>query len=162
MGYSIHLITKLLEFLEYNTANNVPDPFLTSTYNPDNGQAYSHATQTATILPPPPSSNSNAKSPDEQKLQDWIRGKRSKDDFEVLKEGKYHDKWKIPFGAEIVVQGLQNQTDPKFDPKTLQAGSFTQTLYNLQKAYFGTVVLHVRRDLCLQILRHSGYSSCLH
>ena len=98
-------------------------------------------------MPPPlaASSNSNAKSPDKQKLQDWIRVKRSKDDFEVLKEDKYHDKWMIPFEAEIAVQGLQNHTDLTLDPTTLKVG-FEQTLYDFQKDYFWTVLLHTLKN----------------
>ena len=76
------------------------------------------------------SSNPHAKSPDEQKLQDWIRGKGSKDDFEILKEDKYHDKLMVPFEADIIVNGLQNHTDLKFNPAAIPVG-FAQKMYDL-------------------------------
>ena len=96
--------------------------------------------------PPSQSSHSSAESPEEQKLQDWIRGKRCKDDFEVLKEDKHPGKWEIPFEAEIVQQGLQVMIDPNFDPKKDDKAGFGQELYDLQIIYFWTVVLHVLKN----------------
>ena len=75
-------------------------------------------------------SNSNAKSPDKQKLQDWIRGKFSKDDIKILKEDKHHDKLMVPFEADIIVNGLQNHTDLKFNPAAIPVG-FAQKMYDL-------------------------------
>ena len=48
--------------------------------------------------------------------------------------------------AEIFSQGLHNHTDLKYEPALLQAGSFAQTLYNLQCDYFWTVLLHVLKN----------------
>ena len=110
MPYQERKLHSFVEFINSKKASNVADPFSTSTYTPENLQEYIVAHIISHILSPPLApSNSNAKSPDEQKLQDWIRGKCFKDDFEVLKEDKYHDTWEIPFEAEIIVQGLQNR-----------------------------------------------------
>ena len=147
LGNTSTKIRKLLDFVDDNRVNNVPDSFLTSTYTPENLMEYCRTHRTVSSTPPPSqaTSNHNAKSPAEQKLQDWIRGKRSKEDFEVLKEDQHHAKWMIPFEADIVVQGLQNHTDLQFNPSTIPNG-FEQQLYDLQKDYFWTVLLLVLKN----------------
>jgi len=113
--------------------NNVTDQVLAATYTLANFDEFVDKHRNA---PLPPSASAsipwhyNAKSPDEQKLQDWIRGKGSKDDFEILKEDKHHDKLMVPFEADIIVNGLQNHTDLKFNPAAIPVG-FAQKMYDL-------------------------------
>ena len=91
------------------------------------------------VIPPSSqSSTSNVNSPTERK-----RRKRSKNDFEVLKEDQHHDQWEIPYKGEIVQQGLDVMIDFKFDPVTDIKPGFEQELFDLQLKYFWTVVLYV-------------------
>ena len=125
MGYSLWQLAKFNEFYKYNVDNNVTDHVLAAIFTLANFVEFVDKHRNAP-LPPSGSastpSHSNAKSLDEQQLQDWIRGKRSEDDFEILKEDKHHDKWIVLLEADIVVQGLQNHTDLKFNPATIPAG----------------------------------------
>ena len=88
MGYSLRQLAK---FYEYNVDNNVTDHVLAATYTLADFDAFVDNHRNAPLPPALPSSNSHVKSPAEQKLQDWNCGKRSKSDFEVLKEDKHHD-----------------------------------------------------------------------
>jgi len=147
LGNTPTKLRKLLDFVDENRVNNVPDCFITSTYNPENLKEYYRLHRTVSVIPPSSqSSNHNAKSPAEQKLQDWNRGKRSKTDFEVLKEDQNHDSWAIPFKGEIVQQGLDVMIDPKYDPFTNIKPGSEQELFDLQCKCFWTVVLYVLQN----------------
>ena len=123
MGYSLRQLSKFYEFYEYNVDNNVPDHVLAATYTLADFDSFVDNHRNAPLPTALPPSNSHVKSPAEQKLQDWNRGKRNKTDFEVLKEDKHHDSWEIPFKGEIVQQGLDVMIDPNFDPiKDVQPG----------------------------------------
>ena len=87
---------------------------------------------------PPLANNTSA---DDRALEGWIRGKRLKTDFRILKVDKHHRAWKGKFEAEVEYQGFKNIIDPKFNPGNLKGKA--RELFKLQQTYAWTVFIEV-------------------
>ena len=90
----------------------------------------------------PAITSNTSKSPGEKKYDAWIRGRRSKESFVILKTDKQYISWKIKFHAELFHQKLDHVIDTDFDP-TILTCSFERELWKEQLTYFWTVLLYI-------------------
>ena len=95
-----------------------------------------------TTIPPAPGKNSIA---DDKALETWIRGKRTKTAFTVLKvDTAYIVGGNALSKVEVAYQGFTNVIDPKFKPGNLTGTA--RDLYELQQIYAWSVFLEVFKN----------------